>query len=129
MQSTPTKPKRNKPVGVTIVAIIAAAGGVLSLLGGLMVLSGMASGPTALAVIVLVFGFLGLGVGAVLLMGKPWAGMFAIVVYVVSIPLGIAEILYGGNIGGIGGIIRVVAGIVIPVYLTRSGPKAYFLKK
>ena len=94
-----------------------------------MVLSGMASGPTALAVIVLVFGFLGLAVGVVLLMGKSWARMFAIVVYLVSIPLGIAEILYGGNIGGIGGIIRVVAAIVIPVYLTGSGVKAYFLKK
>ena len=62
MQSSALKPKR--PVGVTIIAIIAAAGGLLSLFGGASVLAGMASGPLALAIIVIIFGILGLALGA-----------------------------------------------------------------
>ena len=62
MVSAQPKPKR--PTGVTIIGIVAAAGGLLSLLGGAQVLSGMASGPTALAIIVVIFGVLGLALGA-----------------------------------------------------------------
>jgi hypothetical protein len=54
--------------------------------------------------------------------------MGGIVIYIVSILLGILEIVYGGTIGGVGGVIRIVAGIVIPLYLTRTGPKKFFGK-
>jgi len=126
MQSSPIKPKPSRPVGVTIVGIVAIAGGVLSLFGGVTVLAGMATGPFALAIIVLVFGFLGLGLGTGLLLGKRWARMATIVVYVISIGLGIAEILYGGMVGGFGGVIRIIAGVIFPVYLSRANAKAYF---
>src|SRR5436190_12605712 len=56
MQSSAPNPKR--PVGVAIIAIVAAAGGLLSLFGGASVLAGMASGPFALAIIVIIFGIL-----------------------------------------------------------------------
>jgi hypothetical protein len=124
MTSTQTKPKR--PLGVTIIAIIAAAGGILSLFGGASVLSGMSSGPIALAYIVIVFGILGLALGAGFFTGAKWAWMAGIVIYIISIGLGIAEIVYGGQVGLIGGIIRTIAGIVIPIYLTRPKPKAFF---
>src|SRR5262245_21230729 len=104
MQAPGSKPKPSRPLGVTVVGVIAIAGGVLSLLGGVSVLSGMATGPFALAIIVLVFGFLGLGLGGGLLLGKQWARTATIVVYLISIGLGIAEILYGGTVGGLGGI-------------------------
>jgi hypothetical protein len=126
MDSTGSKPKTSRPLGTTVVGIVAIAGGVLSLFGGLSVVSGAASGPLALAIIVLLFGFLGLGLGAGLLMGRPWARMSTIVVYLSSIALGIAEIVYGGMVGGFGGIIRIVAGVVIPVYLSRASAKAFF---
>jgi len=126
MQSSATKPKR--PIGVTIIAIVAAAGGLLSLFGGASVLSGMASGPFALAIIVIMFGILGLALGAGFYTGAKWAWMTGIMIYIISIGLGIAEILYGGNVGLIGGIIRTIAGIVIPVYLTRPKPKSFFGK-
>jgi len=54
--------------------------------------------------------------------------MAGIVIYIVSIGLGIAEILYGGSVGLVGGIIRILAGIIIPVYLTRQKPKSFFGK-
>jgi len=126
MQSSAPKPKR--PVGVTIIAIVAAAGGLLSLFGGASVLSGMASGPFALAIIVIIFGILGLALGAGFFTGARWAWMAGIVIYIISVGLGIAEIIYGGQVGLIGGIIRTIAGIVIPIYLTRPKPKAFFGK-
>ena len=49
-------------------------------------------------------------------------------IYAISILLGILEIVYGGTVGGIGGSIRILAGIMIPVYLTRAGPRAFFGK-
>jgi hypothetical protein len=126
MQSSSPKPKR--PIGVTIIAIVAAAGGLLSLFGGASVLAGMASGPFALAITVIIFGILGLALGVGFFTGAKWAWMAGIIIYIISIGLGIAEILYGGQVGLIGGIIRTIAGIVIPIYLTRPKPKAFFGK-
>ncbi len=126
MASAQSTPKR--PVGVTIIAIVAGAGGLLSLFGGGSVLAGMASGPFALAIIVIIFGILGLALGAGFYTGAKWSWMAGIIIYIISIGLGIAEIIYGGNVGFIGGIIRTIAGIVIPVYLTRPGPKSFFGK-
>jgi hypothetical protein len=123
-----SSPNPKRPIGVTIIAIVAAAGGLLSLFGGASVLAGNASGPVVLAIIVVIFGILGLTLGAGFYTGAKWAWMAGIVIYIISIGLGIAEILEGGNIGFIGGIIRTIAGIVIPVYLTRPGPKGFFGK-
>jgi len=54
--------------------------------------------------------------------------MAGVIIYILSIGLGIAEILNGGQVGLIGGIIRTIAGIVIPIYLTRPNPKGFFGK-
>lgn len=103
MSSSRSKPKR--PVGVTIIAVIAAAGGVLSLFGGVSVLTGIATGPLILAIIVILFGFFGLALGVGFYSGAGWGWTAGVTIYVVSIGLGIAEILYGGNVGFLGGII------------------------
>src|SRR5260370_5582667 len=123
MTSTQSKPKR--PLGVTIIAIVAAAGGILSLFGGASVLAGMASGPFTLAIIVIVFGILGLALGAGFFTGAKCAWMAGIMIYIISIGLGIAEILYGGQVGLVGGIVRTIAGIIIPGYLIRTGPNSF----
>ena len=73
-----------------------------------------------------IFGILGLALGVGFYTGARWAWMGGIVIYIVSILLGILEIVYGGTVGGIGGVIRITAGIVIPLYLTRTGPKIFF---
>jgi hypothetical protein len=121
-----SQPKPKRPAGVTIIAIIAAAGGVFSLFGGAMVVSGMANGPLALAYIVIVFGILGLLLGSGFFTGAKWAWLAGIVIYILSIGLGFAEIFYGGSVGFLGGMVRVIAGIVFPFYLSRKGPKSFF---
>ena len=126
MQSPEPKSKRH--IGVSIIAIVALAGGLLSLYGGASVLAGNATGPFALAIIVVVFGILGLAIGAGFYTGARWAWMAGIIIYIISIGLGIAEIFYGGNVGFVGGIIRILAGIIIPAYLTRRKPKSFFGK-
>src|SRR5207245_10397158 len=123
MQSSAPKPKR--PVAVAIIAIVAAAGGLLSLFGGASVLAGMASGPFSLAIIVIIFGILGLALGAGFYTGARWAWMAGIIIYIISIALGIAAVIYGGIVGLIGGLIRTIAGIVIPAYLIRPKPKSF----
>lgn len=126
MSSSESKAKR--PLGVAVIAVVAAAGGVLSLFGGITVLAGVSTGPQVLAITVVIFGILGLTLGVGFFTGAGWGWTLGIVVYIISIGLGIAEILYGGNVGFLGGIIRTVAGIVIPVYLMRPGPKRFFGK-
>jgi hypothetical protein len=123
MQSSNPKPKR--PIGVLIIAIVAAAGGLLSIFGGASRLAGMGTGPIALAYIVIIFGILGLTLGAGFFTGAKWAWIAGVVIYIISIGLGIAEILYGGQVGLIGGITRTIAGIVIPIYLIRPKPKSF----
>jgi len=123
-----SQPATKRPTGVTIIAIVAAAGGILSLFGGSSRLAGTGSGPLALAYVVIVFGILGLALGAGFFTGARWAWMAGMIIYIISIGLGIAEILYGGNVGFVGGVIRTIAGIVIPVYLTRPKPKSFFGK-
>ena len=97
--------------------------------GAASVFAGNATGPTWLAITVVIFGVLGLALGVGFYTGARWAWMGGIVIYIISILLGILEILYGGTVGGIGGIIRIVAGIIIPFYLTRAGPKDYLGKR
>jgi hypothetical protein len=54
--------------------------------------------------------------------------MAGIIIYIISLGLGAAGILYGGSIGSAGGIIRILAGIIILVYLTRPKTKSFFGK-
>src|SRR5213080_2658685 len=128
MSMVSAQPGTKRPIGATVIAVVAAVGGLLSLFGSASVLAGTATGPFAIAIIVIIFGILGFALGAGFYTGARWAWMAGIIIYVISIGLGISEIVYGGNVGFIGGIIRTIAGIVIPVYLTRPGPKSFFGK-
>src|SRR6059058_1369473 len=126
MSMVSAQPGTKRPMGATVIAVVAAVGGLLSLFGSASVLAGTATGPFAIAIIVVIFGILGLALGAGFYTGARWAWMAGIIIYIISIGLGIAEIIYGGQVGFIGGIIRTLAGIIIPLYLMRPGPKSFF---
>ena len=121
--TTPSKPAR--PLGVTIFAIIAFIGGIFGLLGGAMVLSGTTPEPLWLGYIVIIFAILGLALGFGFFRGMGWAWMAGLGIYILSLPLGLYEISLGGA-GLIGGIIRVVVGLIVIYYLMRPQVKAFF---
>ncbi len=121
--STPSKPAR--PLGVTIFAVIAFVGGIFGLLGGAMVLSGSTPEPLWLGYVVIIFAVLGLALGYGFFQGMDWAWMAGLIIYILSIPLGIYEITLGGA-GVVGGIIRVLVGLIVIYYLMRPQVKAFF---
>ena len=121
--STPSKPIR--PLGVTIFAVIAFVGGIFGLLGGAMVLTGSTPEPLWLGYIVIIFAIIGLALGFGFFKGMSWAWMTGLIIYILSIPLGLYEISLGGA-GTIGGAIRVVVGIIVIYYLMRPQVKAFF---
>ncbi len=123
MQSASSKATR--PLGVTIFAIIAFVGGIFGLLGGAMILSGTTPEPLWLGYVVIIFAILGLALGFGFVTGKGWAWMAGLVIYILSIPLGLYEIYLGGA-GVVGGIIRVVVGLIIIYYLMRPHVKMFF---
>ncbi len=112
-------------MGVTLSAVIAFVGGIFGLLGGAMVVSGSTSEPLWLGYIVIIFAILGLALGYGFFTGMGWAWMTGLTIYILSIPLGLYEITLGGA-GLIGGIIRVVVGLLIIYYLMRPQVKAFF---
>jgi uncharacterized membrane protein (DUF2068 family) len=115
-------------VGVTVIGVVAFLGGIFGLLGGFAAVSGFASEPLALGVVVVVFGVLGIVLGVGFLRGYPWAWKLGLIVYVLSLPLGAFEVTLGGS-GSVGGVIRVVVGLAIIYYLMRPHVKAFFRKK
>jgi hypothetical protein len=121
--TTPSKLAR--PLGVTIFAVIAFVGGIFGLLGGAMVLTGSTPEPLWLGYIVIIFAVLGLALGFGFFKGMNWAWMTGLIIYILSIPLGLYEITLGGA-GTIGGAIRVVVGIIVIYYLMRPQVKSFF---
>ncbi len=113
----------SRPLGVTVIGAIAVVGGLFGILGGLTALSG--AEPAILGAVVLVFAFFGFLLGWGFLAGRGWAWALGILVYVLSLPLGLAEISLGGA-GSFGGGVRVVLGLLILYYLMRPHVKAFF---
>lgn len=116
--------ERNRPIGITIIAILMIISGILFIIGGI--------GLTALGVISLAFlaggiGSIILGIASLvvawgLLKGAGWAWIITLIITIISIIVNIAS-LAGGNTANIIGII--INGIII-YYLYRPNVKAYF---
>lgn len=131
MATTP----RARPTGVTILAVLAAIGGVLGLLGGiaLLGLGGLAAagGSGLLASYGAIFGILAIVQGALALAFaygawtlQPWAWMLGIVAFGISLGLSVLNVVGGGNIGSQA--ISIVIGIAIIYYLFTPAVKQAF---
>jgi hypothetical protein len=128
-----------RPTGVTILAILAAIGGVFGLLGGIVLLGagGLAAGggQAALGGLAAIFGLLALVLGVLnlaLAYGfwtlKPWAWPLGVGLQIASLVITAITILLSGDI--VGGITSSIIGIVISViilyYLFQPHVKAAF---
>jgi len=124
-----------RPQGVTILAVLAAIGGVLGLLAGLFALGiggavAAASGSGALGGLVSVLGIVAIAQGALALAFaygawtlKPWAWMLGIVAFGISLVLAVLNMVNGDFSGQI---ISAVIAVAILYYLNTPAVKAAF---
>ena len=116
--------QRDRPIGITIIAILMIISGIFFIIGGI--------GFTALSVLSLAFlaggiGSIILGIASLvvawgLLKGAGWAWIITLIITIISIIANIIS-LVGGNTASIIGII--IEGIII-YYLYRPNVKSYF---
>jgi uncharacterized membrane protein HdeD (DUF308 family) len=111
--------QKHRPLGVTIIAILLVLAGVISLVGGLILL-----------IILVGFVFLALGIAYLVMAyglwkGKGWAWTISLILSVIGIITGIVYITQDNLAGGIASII--INGVII-YYLYRPNVKAFFGK-
>jgi hypothetical protein len=129
---------RQRPTGVTILAILAILSGLAGVGGGAVILAlgsfaaaagltGLGGLVVGLGALLLILGLAYFGVAFGLWTGKPWGWTVAMIVAVVSIIVNIATAaVYGGGIGS--GVIGIIIDLIILYYLTRPHVRAYFGK-
>lgn len=129
-------PAAARPMGITILAVLSAIGGVLGLLGGIAIIGigGLAAASTGSAA------FFGLGaIWGLLILAtaiaslvfaygawtlKPWAWPLGVALSIISLALAALTIVSGGDIGS--QIIGIVINAVILYYLFQPNIKALF---
>lgn len=130
---------RERPTGVTILAILAAIGGVLYLLGALAFLGfsavGGAAGGGALAGLGMISGVILLALGAAYLALAygfwkllPWAWMLGVALAIISLAWTAIEVVTSPNMVAAltGSIIGIAISVVILYYLFQPHVKAAF---
>ena len=127
---------RVRPQGVTILAVLAAIGGVLGLLAGVALLglggaAAAAGGSGLLASYGAIFGILAIAQGALALAFaygawtlQPWAWMLGVVAFGLSLALSVLNVVGGGNIGSQA--VSIVIAIAILYYLFTPAVKQAF---
>jgi hypothetical protein len=128
---------QQRPTGITILAILAAIGGVFDIIGGLALaglggLAGAVVGSAELGGLAFIWGGIMFIVGGIWIaivvgfwLGKPWAWPLAIIMALVGIGVTIAQLVTGYT-----GIFSALLSIVIPgiilYYLNQPVVKKYF---
>lgn len=126
-----------RPTGVTVLAVLAAIGGVLGIIGGLA-LAGLGSlaaglvGSADLGALAFVVGGAELVVGALYIAfaigawgGRPWAWATGIVVALANIVLPIVWVIIGASSVASAAVSVVIAGVIL-YYLNQPTVKRFF---
>lgn len=111
--------QKHRPLGVTIIAILLIIAGVISLVGGLILL-----------IVLVGFIFLALGIAYLVMAyglwkGKGWAWSISLILAGIGVIMGIVYIIQDNLAGGIVSIL--INGVII-YYLFRPNVKAFFGK-
>jgi hypothetical protein len=110
--------QKQRPLGVTIIAILMIISGIALLsTGAVLLVVGIGVVPILLGIASFVMAY-GLWVG------KGWAWTITLIISVISIISAIVSIVYGGS----GAIINIIINAVIIYYLYRPNVKAFFGK-
>ena len=110
--------QKHRPLGVTIIAILAIISGISSLAAGAVTLI------FGIGIVLLAIGIAYLVVAYCLWIGRDWAWMVTLILSVISIISSIATIATGH----VEAIISVIIPAVVIYYLYRPNVKAYFGK-
>jgi hypothetical protein len=122
-----TAPGKTRPLGVTILAILNALGGIVTLLGGVAAIGVTSTGMFAsLGIIVggftIIIGLFQLIIAWGLWTGKKWAWFLALIFGILGVIFGILGLIGGG----LSGIISLLINAIIVYYLLRPEVKAFF---
>ena len=110
--------QNNRPLGVTIIAILAILGGIGSLVGGIALVAIIPFLGAALIIIGLAY----FGVAYGLWQGLKWAWIITLIVTVIAFISGLGSII----VGNVGAVIPVIINAIIIYYLFKPNVKAYF---
>ncbi|GLV60449.1 hypothetical protein KDH_72680 [Dictyobacter sp. S3.2.2.5] len=102
---------RQRPVGVTIIAILQAIGGVLEILGGIFLLNV----STVAAIIPIVLGIISLILAWGLWTLKPWAFWVTVVLEAITLITGIVSLVTGNITASV--VIQTIIALAILIYL------------
>lgn len=116
--------QKNRPLGVTIIAILAVIGGIGSLLSGFAVMAIVPFVGIVLGGILIVIGLAYFAVAYGLWKGLNWAWTITLIVSAIGIIVGIGSIIVGNT----GAIFHVIINGIVIYYLYRPNVKAYFGK-
>jgi hypothetical protein len=112
--------QRNRPLGVTIIAILVVIGGIGSLLGGSVVIMLI----PLLGIILVIIGLAYFAVAYGLWKGLNWAWSITLIVSVIGIVVGLGSLV----VGNIGSLFQVIINAIVIYYLYRPNVKAYYGK-
>ena len=110
--------QNNRPLGVTIIAILAILGGIGSLVGGIALVAII----PILGAVLIIIGLAYFGVAYGLWKGLKWAWIITLIVTVIAFISGLGSII----VGNVGAIIPVIINGIIIYYLFQPNVKAYF---
>lgn len=118
--------KVGRPLGISILAILEMAGGVIAIIGGILAGVAMSSiigtlGPLV-GVISVIAGLVAFAAGYGFWTGAKWSWWLAIVLYA----LGIISSLASLAVGAVFSVIGLVVDVLLIYYLNRPGVKSWF---
>ena len=125
-----------RPTGITILAVLSAIGGVLSILGGIALLglsgvAGASTGSAALFGMGAIFGLIALASGIAALAFaygawtlQPWAWTLGVALQIISLALAVLAIIGGSDIAS--QVIGIAIAAIILYYLMQPNIKAAF---
>ena len=116
--------QKNRPLGVTIIAILAVIGGIGSLLSGFAVMAIIPLLGIILGGILIIIGLAYFVVAYGLWKGLNWAWTITLIVSAIGIIVGIGSIVVGNTAA----IFHVIVNGIVIYYLYRPNVKAYFGK-
>jgi hypothetical protein len=116
--------QRSRPLGVTIIAILAVIGGIGSVLSGFAIMAIIPLLGIIFGGLLIIIGLAYFVVAYGLWKGLNWAWNITLIVSVIGIIVGLGSIV----VGNIGALFHLIVNVIVIYYLYRSNVKAYFGK-